>query len=193
MPTITDWLMVAVTFVYVIATIFICTANIKSARATRDQLTESKRQFDEENRAFVTVTFEVIRGGLAVLCIENHGKQVANHVKVRISNEFIDNMDDNGSKELIKKLCEASFTLGIGRKWYACLGSHLDLKHLSKVPLTVDISYSDGSGGHEETTLIDLSQYLWAIIYDSPEEDAKQELSKMAKSMQAIEKKLPKA
>lgn len=33
MPLITDWLMVVITFVYVIATIFICWANIKSAKA----------------------------------------------------------------------------------------------------------------------------------------------------------------
>ena len=88
MPTITDWLMVIITFVYVVATVFICWANIKSAKATRDQLAESKRQFDEENRAFVTATFDIVRSGLAVLCIENHGKQVANNVEIRISSQM---------------------------------------------------------------------------------------------------------
>lgn len=83
-----DWLMVIITAIYVVATIFICLANIKSAEATREQLVESKRQFDEENRAYVTVTFDVIRGGLMVLCVENHGKQIANDVKVHISSDF---------------------------------------------------------------------------------------------------------
>ena len=50
MPTVTDWLMVGITAVYVVATIFICRANIKSANATRDQVAESKRQFDETQR-----------------------------------------------------------------------------------------------------------------------------------------------
>lgn len=50
MPMITDWLMVGITFVYVIATIFICNANIKAAKASRDQIAESKRQFDENRR-----------------------------------------------------------------------------------------------------------------------------------------------
>lgn len=50
MPTITDWLMVAITAVYVIATILICRANIKSANATREQVAESKRQFEETRR-----------------------------------------------------------------------------------------------------------------------------------------------
>lgn len=50
MPSITDWLMVVITAVYVIATIFICRANIKSANATREQVAESKRQFEETRR-----------------------------------------------------------------------------------------------------------------------------------------------
>ena len=63
----TDWIMIAITAVYVIATIFICIFNYRSAKATREQLAESKRQFEENNRAFVTVTFETIRGSLLVL------------------------------------------------------------------------------------------------------------------------------
>lgn len=50
MPTITDWLMVAITGIYVIATIFISSANIKSATATREQLAESKRQYEDRKR-----------------------------------------------------------------------------------------------------------------------------------------------
>ena len=81
----TDWIMIAITAVYVIATIFICIFNYRSAKATREQLAESKRQFEENNHAFVTVTFETIRGSLLVLNIHNHGHQVANNVSVKIN------------------------------------------------------------------------------------------------------------
>lgn len=50
MPSVTDWLMVGITFVYVIATIFICIFNGRSAKATREQVAESQRQFDETKR-----------------------------------------------------------------------------------------------------------------------------------------------
>ena len=50
MPMITDWLMVGITFVYVVATIAIWLANHKSAQATEKQLIESKRQFNETKR-----------------------------------------------------------------------------------------------------------------------------------------------
>lgn len=50
MPTVTDWLMVGITFVYVVATIFICIFNGRSAKATREQVAESQRQFAETKR-----------------------------------------------------------------------------------------------------------------------------------------------
>ena len=187
-----DWAMVWITVVYVMATCAICWANIRSANATKAQLAETKRQFDEENRALVTATFEIIRNGITALCIENHGKQVAYNVEIRIVPEFINNIRDDTDKKLIKELCRASFTLGIGRKWYACLGSHLELEQLSQVPLAIDISYSDNQGRHKETTTIDLKQYFWSLIYDSPMVDANVELKKMAKSLQSIDRKTPK-
>ena len=50
MTTVTDWLMVGITLVYVVATIFIWRANSKSAEATKEQVAESKRQFKETQR-----------------------------------------------------------------------------------------------------------------------------------------------
>lgn len=46
----TDWLMVIITFIYVVATIFICVANFKSASTTRQQLEESREQYEETKR-----------------------------------------------------------------------------------------------------------------------------------------------
>lgn len=50
MPTVTDWFMVVITLVYVIATIAIWRANNKSANATEKQLKESRWQFIEAQR-----------------------------------------------------------------------------------------------------------------------------------------------
>ncbi|MBR4702545.1 MAG: hypothetical protein IKO91_01755 [Oscillospiraceae bacterium] len=50
MPSTTDWIMVGITAVYVIATILISAANIKSAKATREQLAESRRQYEDKKR-----------------------------------------------------------------------------------------------------------------------------------------------
>lgn len=59
MPSITDWLMVGITAIYVVATIYISRANIKSAEATREQLIESKRQYEDKKRLELMPYFEV--------------------------------------------------------------------------------------------------------------------------------------
>lgn len=53
-------LMVLITFIYVVATIEICRANIKSAEATKEQLEESKHQFAENERLQMMPYFEII-------------------------------------------------------------------------------------------------------------------------------------
>lgn len=44
---ITDWLMVFITGIYVIATIFICVSNYRSANASKEQLHEMKKQQEQ--------------------------------------------------------------------------------------------------------------------------------------------------
>ena len=52
-----DWVMVIITGIYVIATIFICLANIKAANASKEQLREMQKQFAETNRPVVELEF----------------------------------------------------------------------------------------------------------------------------------------
>ena len=52
-PLITDWIMVVITTIYVVATICIWLANKKAADASRAQLEESQRQFKESSRLSV--------------------------------------------------------------------------------------------------------------------------------------------
>ena len=64
-PSITDWLMVGITVVYVIATVFICWANFSSARASKAQVEESKKQYEETKRLqmmpYIHCDFEITR------------------------------------------------------------------------------------------------------------------------------------
>ncbi len=47
MEQITDWLMVIITAIYVMATIVICRSNQESAKAAREAVEESKKQFNK--------------------------------------------------------------------------------------------------------------------------------------------------
>lgn len=179
-----------ITFVYVVATIFICLANIKSANATREQLLEQKRQFEEENRAFVTVTFEIIKSGLAVLHIQNHGKRIAKNVSIKIGDDFIQNVIGQIDKQSLQRLNNASFAIGIGQSWYVCIGSHLELKEMKTKILEITLSYNDDISKYCEHITIDFMQYFWSLIYDSPTEDIRKELKQMNKTMNVISKNI---
>ena len=50
MPSITEWLMLGVTAVYVVATIAIFVTNKKSEKAAYAQLEETKRQYEDKKR-----------------------------------------------------------------------------------------------------------------------------------------------
>lgn len=182
----TDWIMIAITAIYVIATILICIFNYRSAKATREQVAESQRQFEETNRAFVTVTFENIRSGLAVLHIQNHGKRIANDVRIKIADTFVINIQNTGDKERIEKLNHSSFTLGIGQSWYICIGSALQLEQMGKEILHIDILYSDNISDYSEHVSIDLTQFFWSLIYDSPLEDIYQQIKESNKHLKSL-------
>jgi hypothetical protein len=174
------------TGINVFLTFIICIANYNSSKETRKQTAESMRQFEESNRAFVTVTFELIKSGLAVLHIQNHGKRIAQNVKVKVSPAFIANMADQADREHLEKLCNASFSLGIGQSWYSCIGSHLDLDQVGKELLKVDISYQDSSSQYHDSFVFDLRQYFWAMIYESSMEEARKELQDINRKLSSI-------
>lgn len=50
MPLVTDWIMVVITLIYVAATCLICSANVRSAKASKAQLEEMQREHDESIR-----------------------------------------------------------------------------------------------------------------------------------------------
>lgn len=190
MPNITDWLMVAITAIYVVATILICFFNYSSAKATREQTAEAKRQYEENNRAFVTVTFEVIRNGLATLRIHNHGNKIARRVSIKVDESFVENITDEFSRNAINRLNKSSFVLGIGQSFYASIGASKELENLGKKPLLIHITYDDALASYSENTSIDLTQYYWALMYESSVEDARQELKYISKNLKSIDKTL---
>ena len=84
----TDWLMIGITAAYVVATVFICIANFKSARATRDQVEESKREYEETRRLQVMPYLQVsFREGL----LDEHGDPQTPYSILTISNGEKDN------------------------------------------------------------------------------------------------------
>lgn len=181
-----------ITFVYVVATIVICRANIKSAVATREQVSEQKKQFEEENRAFITIDIEIIRSGLLALRIQNHGKRIAENVKISISSAFLDNIPDEKDRGNMMKLCTTSFSLGINQFFYVNMGTHLDLYQLEKELFVVEVSYNDYNSNYSDKQIIDFHQYSGRLIYESPIQDIYQEMKKVVRELSETNKLIKK-
>jgi hypothetical protein len=175
----TDWIMIIITAVYVVATIFISYFNHQSAKATREQVSESVRQFNEANRAYVTITFESIRNGWCVLRFQNYGKQVAKNVRIRLSQDFINQFTDADEKNRVNNLIHSSFIIGINQFWYFYMFSGRHLDDYSKPLLNIQISYEDDNARYNEEISYDLSQYNWAVLFES-------ELDKMTSHIKGL-------
>ena len=100
----TDWLMVIITFVYVVATIFICVANFKSAKASNEQLAESKRQFDEQNRPYMSCQYVLENRAICGIKFYNCGNMPVIHLEKMLPVESVKPFEE----EIIDALKEQS-------------------------------------------------------------------------------------
>ena len=183
------FIMVVLTFVYVSATIILCVFNFRSAKATREQVVEQKREFDEKNRPIVNAVFAIVRSGLACIEFSNSGTKVAEKVQIQINEEFLELLSSN-EREALKNIKNSVFRIGINQKWHALIGAHFELRNLGTKPLIINISYCDDNKNYCESVNIDLNAYMWTMIYDSPEEDARNVLKSLADTMEKINKRL---
>jgi hypothetical protein len=87
------WVLVAITFVYAVTTIFICTANLRSAKAIREQVAEQKRQFDEANRPIIDIITESIQGAWLGFIFQNTGNRLAREITVNVNDSFIEKLE----------------------------------------------------------------------------------------------------
>lgn len=171
----TDWLMVIITAIYVVATIIICYFNGKSAKAAKMQTDEMIRQYNIANRPNVTIYFDIIRSGLMCFIIENEGNKAAHNVSIKINKEFINGIDEGREREQLEKLATAKLYLASRQKIYICLGGQLQFSQIAKNVAEIDIAYDE----YSEHTTIDLNQYGMFLVYTSPIEDVSQHLKKM--------------
>ena len=182
----TDWIMVVITAIYVIATIVICYFNGKSAKAAKIQTDEMIRQYQMMNRPNITIQFDIIRSGLLCFVVQNEGNCPAHDVNIHINQAFIDGMSDIRDKERVKELGQSKLYLASNQKIYILLGGQPEFTKLAKNIAEIDISYDN----YNEHTTIDLEQYAMMLVYDSPVEDIAQYLKKIKESNDKIYKKI---
>ena len=182
MPTITDWLMVIITLVYVIATIFICWANIKSAKASKEELAEMKRQYAEENRPHIEVEFCYERRTWYIVRFINHGKLTAQHVKILLDEGFISSLPEQAFKDTLLKQREKECIIGVGQYYDLYIASNELRGNPNMKPVMGKILYQDESSKYESDIYIDLENY--ATFFSSTSDDP------MVKELKNIKKEI---
>lgn len=179
-----------VTAVYVVATIFICWANIKSERAMNEQIKESQRQFDEENRAYITYEFIFERWTLYGIRFTNHGKHVAQHIHIQFTEAFTESLSKTEYAEALSKLSQKECLLGVGQSIDVYFGGSEFKENRKKLPIEGKITYSDRHTQYEESFFIDFNNYSPVFTVDSSAEDIRREIEKQTQAIAEIRDEL---
>lgn len=180
--TKSELLMFIVTSINAVLTFLICIFNYKSAKATREQVAESQRQFEENNRPYINIIFEVIDGGLACLTISNNGNKIAKHLNIKINEEFLGLLEEDQLKQ-IRKFNSKEIVLGINQKLTLCMGSHIELNKLSQEDINLNISYTDGYKQFEEKTTINLAGYLGMLLFKNYHKEMDKSLKNISSTL----------
>lgn len=146
------FLMAVLTLVYVVATIFICVFNGKSAYASRKQTEEAQRQFEESNRANVIPRFITLEGQLYCLAFQNTGRTMAEKLVINVSSEWLECLrgTQKNSKvaNTLQHLKEIEIFLPVDEKYLypICIlaDGTGDYEKLCEKPLKIDIEYYSG-------------------------------------------------
>ncbi|MCE5344028.1 MAG: hypothetical protein LLF96_10680 [Eubacteriales bacterium] len=186
----TDWLMVILTAFYVGATILICIYNLRSTNALKEQTAELKRQFDEENRPYITTELIYEKRSFYALRFTNQGKRIANHVRIQLDKEFLDSINEVGFLSSLEKNINKECIIGVGNCYNLFFASNEIHQNHNKPLLSGRISYSDGKETYYDEFQIDLDSYATFFSVNSESEDILNEMKKQTKELEKIQKAL---
>lgn len=166
-----DWAMVFVTIIYVVATIFISWANIKSADASKKQLLEMQRQYEEMNRPSIEVEFQYIRRKWYVVRFVNNGRNAAQRVKINLDPDFVNSLPEENIIFELNKLKGKECIIGAGQHYDLFIGSNALSVNPNMHPVTGTVEYKSEDKVYTTDIYIDLEHYMTFYSTKTDEED----------------------
>ena len=189
-----DWVMVFITAVYVVATIFICAYNKKSAESAEAQTKEMKKQFLATNRPIVTVEVVYLKRSFWALRLHNHGTPTAFNTKVILDLNFIESLPEEKFRKLLRDDEGKVRTIGVNQYYDLFFGSNKYRKINNKLPLKGSIIYNGRNGSvFVEDFEIEMQNYGIFFSVDSEMEDLKKQLKKQNEELKLIRQTLQQA
>lgn len=175
-----DWVMVIITGVYVIATIFICLANIKAANASKEQLQEVQKQFAETNRPIIELEFHYNRRTWYIARFVNRGNLSAQHVKINLDQEFINSLSEESMRKELERIKGKECIIGAGQHYDLYIGSNQLRKNPNMKPLTGTIKYESQGKTYQSDLFVDLEHYMTFYSSTTDEEDLLKSIKKIS-------------
>ena len=160
------------TLLTVVATFITCWCNFASARATRAQVEEMRRQYNEENRPYIGAELTYVRRTFYGIKFINHGKQPAYHVEIDFDQNFIDSLPEAVHQTLLRKQKGRECIVGINQDYTIFVGTDKMRNHPGLQPASGVVSYSGPVGqNYEDKFQIDIKNYMTIFSVADKEED----------------------
>lgn len=185
-----DWVMVIITGVYVIATIFICWANIKAANASKEQLQEMQKQFAETNRPIIELEFHYSRRTWYIARFVNRGNLTAQHVKIYLDQEFVESLPEESMKQGLERIKGKECIIGAGQHYDLYIGSNQLRGNPNMKPLTGTIKYESQGKTYRSDLFVDLEHYMTFYSSTTDEEDLLKSVKKISDELEDIKQVL---
>ena len=145
-----------------------------------------QKQFDEDNRPIIEAELVFINRVWCALRLVNHGKRTAQHVRIELSQAFIDGLPNENIKNLIEKEKGKECIIGVDQHYDLFIGdSSLKGNHDLK-PICGNISYEANGCVFSSEIYIDLEHYMTFFSADSDEEKLREVINKNTKALQEI-------
>ena len=186
----TNLVMVIVTSIYVVATIFICWANFKSANASKEQLKEMQRQHAETYRPLVELEFHYVRKLWYLVRFVNHGTLTAQHVRINIDQCFVNSLPEEAFKKGLEMIRGKECIIGVGQHYDLFIGSNQLRDNLNMLPLTGTIEYEAQGIKYKSDLFVDLEQYMTFFSVTTDEEDLHKSIKAIGDQMKSINRTL---
>lgn len=184
----TDWIMIGITSVYVIATIFICIYNAQVAKVTKQELEELKKQFYQTNRPIVNYEVVYIKNTFYMLRFVNNGSHTAYNLSISLSDESLSEIPDDRIREELSRIKGAVRNLGVGQSYDIPIGR---TKDEIRFQIKGSILYNGlNSSIYYDDFDVDCSNYAPFYSYKSDYDDFKDILRSMNKELSLIRKAL---
>lgn len=183
----TDWLMVIITAIYVVATILICVYNAKSAKAAREQAKQMRIQFELTNRPKITVEIVYLRRLLWALRFTNHGATTAFNTRITLNQDFINGIPEEEFRSIVQTEVNKVRTIGVNQHYDIFFGG-TRFRGENKIPvLKGRMSYSGSENAlFIEDFEIELNDYAIFYSVNSYEEDIEKAIQKQTAEIQGV-------